>query len=133
MARQIQHLLARFGIVSLLRGLERQGVLDAVDLWIASKIDVLRFIDEIGFIGEKADRAEQVRAALYNIRMAAPPPERLGPILFDRVYAIDATECAPVYDLAIADVRNFVANDFVVHNPRLAAPTAPARLAVTAD
>jgi len=30
------------------------------------------------------------------------------------VYMIERTESAPVYDLAIAETHNFVANDFIV-------------------
>lgn len=116
MARQVQHLLTRFGVVSLLRGREHQEVLEAVELFIVGKADVLRFIDGIGFLGDKANRAEAIRAALYHVRMADPPSERLGPILFDRVVAVEATESAPVYDLSIEGSHNFVANDFVVHN-----------------
>ncbi|TMQ21424.1 MAG: hypothetical protein E6J90_14375 [Deltaproteobacteria bacterium] len=81
---------------------------------ITTKADVLRFVDDIGFLGDKAARAEEVRASLYHIRMIEPPPDRLGPILFDRVYMIERTESAPVYDLAIAETHNFVANDFIV-------------------
>src|SRR6185503_7437432 len=114
MARQVQHLLARFGVVCLLRGVERDGDVEAVDLLITTKMDVLRFIDDIGFIGDKAARAEEVRASLYHIRMIEPPPDRLGPILFDRMYMVERTERAPVYDLAISDTHNFIANDFVV-------------------
>lgn len=114
MARQVQHLLARFGVVCLIRGLERDGVLEAVDVSITTKTDVLRFIDDIGFIGDKAARAEAVRASLYHIRMIEPPSDRLGPILFDRVYMVEPVARAPVYDLSIAETHNFVANDFVV-------------------
>jgi replicative DNA helicase len=114
MARDVQHLLARFGVMCLLRGLERDGALEAIDLSITTKTDVMRFIDEIGFLGEKATRAEALRAALYHVRMLEPPPDRVGPILFDRVYMVEALEAAPVYDLAIADTHNFVASDFIV-------------------
>jgi replicative DNA helicase len=113
MARQVQHLLARFGVVCLLRGLERDGVLEAVDLSITTKADVLRFIDDIGFIGDKATRAEAIRASLCDLRMLEPT-DRLGPILFDRVYMVETTQCAPAYDLSIAEAHNFIANDFVV-------------------
>lgn len=125
MARQVQHLLARFGVVCLLRGLEREGALEAVDLSITTKADVIRFIDDIGFIGDKANRAEAVRAALYHVRMIEPPPDRLGPILFDRVYLVKATESAPAYDLAIAETHNFVANDFIVRTSSWGSLTAP--------
>jgi replicative DNA helicase len=114
MARQVQHLLTRFGVVCLLRGLQGHGGLEAVDLFITTKSDVLRFIDDIGFIGEKAGRAEQLRASLYQVRTIEPAPDRLGPILFDRVYMVERTRSAEVYDLAIADSHNFVANDFIV-------------------
>jgi len=116
MARQVQHLLTRFGVASLLRGREHQGALEAVELCIVGKADVLRFIDDIGFIGDKADRAEALRTALYHVRMADPPSNRLGPILFDRVLAVEATVSAPVYDLTVEGSHNFVANDFIVHN-----------------
>lgn len=133
MARQVQHLLARFGVVSLLRGLERDGVLEAVDLSITTKTDVLRFIDDIGFIGDKANRAEAVRAALYHVRMIEPPPDRLGPILFDRVFAVEATACAPVYDLFIDGTRNFVANDFIVRTSSWGSLAAPAHVELNSD
>ncbi len=116
LARQVQHLLTRFGVVSLLRGREHQGAVETVELFIVGKTDVLRFIDEIGFLGEKATRAEATRAALYHVRMTDPPPERLGPILFDRVLSVEATVSAPVYDLSVEGSHNFVANDFIVHN-----------------
>lgn len=114
MARQVQHLLARFGVVSLLRGLGRGDELDAVDLVIRTKVDVVRFIDEIGFFGEKALRAEAVRAALYHVRASDPLLARLGPILFDRVVAIQPTQSAPVFNLVFETAHNFVAEDFVV-------------------
>jgi replicative DNA helicase len=120
MARQVQHLLARFGVVSLLRGFGHESGPEAVDLLITTKADVLRFVDDIGFIGDKADRAEEVRASLYNLRMLEPRPDRLGPILFDQVYMVDRTRYAPVYDLAISETHNFVANDFIVRTSRWA-------------
>lgn len=114
MARDVQHLLARFGVSGMLRGLERNGDLEAVDLMITTKSDVLRFIDEIGFLGDKATRAEAVRAALYDVRMIEPAPDRVGPILFDRVYMVESLDAGPVYDLAIEGTHNYIANDFVV-------------------
>lgn len=116
MVRQVQHLLARLGIDSLLRGCEHDGVLQSVVLSICSKPDVLRFIEQIGFLGSKAIKAELTRSTLYHTSMVDPPIDRLGPILFDRVFAVNATECAPGYDLTIDGTRNFIANDFVVHN-----------------
>jgi replicative DNA helicase len=117
MARQVQHLLARFGVVALLRGVERVergGELDAVDLAICTKADVVRFIDDVGFLGEKSHRAEVVRAALYHVRATDPSLARLGPILFDRVVAVEPTAAAPVFSLVFETTHNFIANDFVV-------------------
>lgn len=115
MAQQVQHLLARFGVVCLLRGIESRGELEAVDLLINTKADVLRYIDEIGFLGSKAARAEEVRAALYGTRMLDASPGRLGRLLFDRVIAVEPTTTEPGYGLAL-DTYNFVAGDFVVRN-----------------
>lgn len=112
-ARQVQHLLARFGVVALLRGLEQGGALEAVDLAICTKPDVLRFIDEIGFTGDKAHRAEEVRAALYHVRITEPPG-RLGPVIFDRVVAVEPRDPAPAFALGFDTAHNFIANDFVV-------------------
>ncbi len=113
MARQMQHLLSRFGITSLLRDIDLRGELVAVDLEISSKSDVLRFVDEIGFFGAKAERAEAVRSALTPMRMSEPF-DRLGPILFDRVWDLEEMMPAPVFDIAFPRADNFIANDFVV-------------------
>lgn len=113
MARQVQHLLSRFGVVSLLRGIGNDDDF-AVELVINTKPDVLRFIDDIGFLGDQAARAEEVRASLCHLRMIEPPRDRLGPILFDRVYRVDRIDPAPVYDLAVQGTHNFIAGDFVV-------------------
>ncbi len=113
MARQMQHLLSRFGITSLLRDINVPGDRVAVDLEISSKSDVLRFINEIGFFGAKAERAEAVRSALTPVRMSEPF-DRLGPILFDRVWELEEMMPAPVFDIAFQRADNFIANDFVV-------------------
>lgn len=113
MARQMQHLLSRFGISSLLRDIDLREDLVAVDLEISSTRDVLRFIDEIGFFGAKAERAEAVRSALTLMRVSEPF-DRLGPILFDRVRDLEEMMPAPVFDIAFQCADNFIANDFVV-------------------
>jgi hypothetical protein len=114
MARQVQHLLARFGVVSLLRGVGDGDELEAVVLVMRTKADVVRFIDEIGFFGEKALRAEAVRSALYHVRATDQLLDRLGPILFDRVVAVEEVEGAAVFGLVFETAHNFIANDFVV-------------------
>lgn len=116
---QVQHLLLRFGIVSTRRTKYLDGKEYGAELMICSKANVLRFIDEIGFFGEKAVRAEALRSALYNVRGAETQLDRVGNILFDRIVSIEPTEVAPTYDLTIPETHNFIANDFVVHNSTL--------------
>ena len=116
MVEQVQHLLARYGIVSLIRDRHLNGSLYGAELYIAAKEDVLRFLDQIGFYGEKAVKAEAVRQQLYQVRAAETQLDRVGPVLFDRVISIRPSRVAPVFDLTVEGTHNFVANDFVVHN-----------------
>ncbi len=120
MVRQVQHLLLRFGIVSVIRDRHLDGQLYGAELYIASKNDVLRFIDEIGVIGDKAVAAEIVRQALYQVRSAETQLDRQGAVLFDRIRSIEPLAPAPVYDLTIPQTHNFVADDFIVHNSTFA-------------
>ena len=116
MVREIQHLLLRFGIVSVMRERRLRGEPYGAEILIASKANVLAYLDQIGFIGEKAVRAEAVRQALYQVRGAETQLDRVGPILFDHVVGIEPTVVEPVYDLTTDESHNFVANDFIVHN-----------------
>ena len=116
MVHQVQHLLSRFGIVSIIHNKYLEGALYGAELTVCSKANVLRYIDEIGFLGGKVARAESIRESLYRVREVETQLDRLGPVLFDRVLSIEATEIAPVYDLTIDDSHNFIANDFIVHN-----------------
>ena len=116
LVRQVQHLLSRFGIVSVVRERRRDGEPYGAELLVGSKANVLAFLDEIGFLGEKAVKAEAVRAALYNVRGAETQLDRLGPVLFDRVVSVEPTVVEEVYDLTVEGSHNFIANDFVVHN-----------------
>ena len=116
LVRQVKHLLLRFGIIGNIRDRFINGELYGAELMICAKPDVLAFLDEIGFIGEKQVRAEQIRLNLYSVRAQATQLDRNGSILFDRVVKIEPTRVAPVYDLTVPDTHNFLANDFVVHN-----------------
>lgn len=113
---QVQHLLSRFGIVSLIRDRYMDGKIYGAELLIASKCNVLKFIDEIGFIGEKSVKAEVVRTSLYNVRNSGTQLDRAGDVLFDRIIKIEPTTIEPVFDLTIPGYHNFIANDFIVHN-----------------
>jgi len=114
--RQVQHLLTRFGIASVVAHPGHRADGPTTALWIDRKPDVVRFIDQIGFIGDKALQAEFVRASLYDIRDTDVPRDRIGPVLFDEVRSIEETEIAPVYGLTIDGSHNLIANDFLVHN-----------------
>jgi len=116
MVMQVQHLLARFGIVSVVRERKLNGEPYGAELLVASKDNVLTFLDEIGVIGEKAVVAESIRSNLYNIRGAETQLDRLGPVLFDRIMRIEPTVVEAVFDLTVDGSHNFIANDFVVHN-----------------
>ncbi|MBI1374517.1 MAG: AAA family ATPase [Phycisphaera sp.] len=120
LVRQVQHLLLRFGIVSVIRDRYIDGKLYGAELYVAAKADILRFIDNIPLVGEKAVRAEQLRRALYNIRAAETQLDRPGAVLFDRIRCIEPLGVEPVYDLEVAGTHNFVANDFIVHNSTFA-------------
>jgi intein/homing endonuclease len=115
LARQLQHLFARFGIVAALvdpTPHSRGGARLAID----SKADVIRCIEQIGFLGDKGIHAEWLRASLYDVRDDVGRQARLGPICFDPVLSIEATQVADVYDLEIPRTRNFIANEFVNRN-----------------
>lgn len=120
LVRQVQHLLLRFGIVSVIRDRFIDGELYGAELYIAGKDDILRFLDDIGVFGEKQVAAEQLRQSLYSIRCSGTQLDRHGNILFDRIRSIEPIGVAPVYDLTVPDNHNFVANDFIVHNSSFA-------------
>jgi hypothetical protein len=120
MVRQVQHLLLRFGIVGIIRDKYREGELYGAEIYIAQKDDVLRFLDEIGFYGEKAVAAEKLRAHLFNVRSADTQLDRVGDILFDRIRSIEEVDTRAVYDLTVEHTHNYIANDFIVHNSSLA-------------
>jgi hypothetical protein len=120
LVRQVQHLLLRFGIISVIRDRLIEDELYGAELYVAGKDDILRFLDEIGVYGEKQVAAEQLRQSLYSIRCSGTQLDRHGNILFDRIRSIEPTEIAPVYDLTVPGTHNFVASDFVVHNSSFA-------------
>lgn len=181
LAKQVQHLLLRFGILSKVRG--KRGALGQVvqrayEVEILEAQDLLTFIQEIGIFGQQ-DTLEQVEAIVSKRgkgrtkeslpfavwahlraaragkswaeinRLAERPasspfhnwrrqPRRetgrlLGQALgsqllmalatsdvyWDTITSIEYIGEHPVYDLAIPDTHNFVANDILVHNTAL--------------
>jgi len=96
LVRQVQHLLLRFGIVGVIRDRIRDGQLYGAEIYVCGKDDILRYLDQIGVIGEKAVAAEQLRQHLYSVRCVATQLDRQGAILFDRIRSIEEVSVEPV-------------------------------------
>src|SRR2546425_636041 len=100
-ARQVQHLLLRFGVLSAVGGnvLTVQGE------------QARRLFREIGLVGW-----ERLRSwARFDQGQLLNPPD----ILWDPVTGIDYAGDVQVYDLTIPETHNFIANDICVHNTTL--------------
>lgn len=99
LARQVQHLLLRFGVIAAIKPHQHYWQLTV------EQIDSLKiFISEIGLLQPPShDTATQAHE-----------------IYWDEIATIEFSGQKPVYDLTIADTHNFVANDICVHNTSLA-------------
>jgi replicative DNA helicase len=111
LARQVQHLLLRFGIIATVR---RRAVSCRHRAWqvdITDQQAIRTFSEEIGIFGKE-------EALLHTCRTAAS--RRSHPahsdIYWDRIVAIEPVGRKQVYDLTIPETHNFVANDVCVHN-----------------
>lgn len=115
----VQHLCARFGIVSTIRTKKIDGEDYGAEMLISSRANVIAFADAISMFGEKGRTLAQHRAALAS-RSSTEGVEtqlwRHGPYLLDRLESIKPTRVEPVFDIEIPEHHNFIANDFVVHN-----------------
>ncbi len=98
MARQVQHLLLRFGVASVAQA-------NALAVIGAHARGLFR---EIGMVGW-----ERLRTwARYDQGQLLEPPD----ILWDAITAIEYSGDVQVYDLTVPDTHNFIANDVCVHN-----------------
>jgi len=104
LARQLQHLLVRFGIIATLQH-SRQHYWQVM---INQPSACQRFIAEIGLFVHTVDLA------------TAPQKTDAEAIYWDEIIAIEACGSQPVYDLTIPTTHNFVANDICVHNTSFA-------------
>lgn len=95
-AREVQHLLTRFGILALLHP---SGVLE-----IAEERSLSTFAREITATGHEHGSDNGTADEIY----------------WDEIVSIDAHGIKSVYDLTIAKTHNFVADDICVHNTALA-------------
>jgi deoxycytidine triphosphate deaminase/intein/homing endonuclease len=173
LARDVQHLLLRFGIVSKLRE-KRTHKSPAFVVQVLKSAHIKLFLDEIGFWpgSHKDERArEQIRLALDDPKkkrrliydtipsefwatlkaearslhttlyasgmharnnhdvtrlelekfLARRPKSTLGnhlnaDIIWDEITSIEAGGVEEVFDICVPQVKNFVANNLVVHN-----------------
>jgi len=106
-ARQVQHLLLRFGIIS---NLEKSTL--TCYLNITEPESLKTFISEIGIFGK-----ESILAELMATLVVEKSQKFLeGDIFWDEIIAIEPVGNKQVYDLTIPETHNFVANDICVHN-----------------
>ncbi|MBI3003355.1 MAG: hypothetical protein HYY54_07045 [candidate division NC10 bacterium] len=122
LARDVQHLLLRFGVVALLRRRWTNRGTTAFVLSITAKREIVRFAEEVGFL-PGSRKEERLREAVQYI--ASIPQGKLdaalramadSDILWDTVRAIEPAGEQEVFDLTVEGTANFVANDILVHN-----------------
>ncbi len=102
MARQVRHLLLRFGVPSSLEGREL----------LVAPAQTQALFREVGIIGW-----ERLRTwARYDQGRLLPQ----GDIVWDPIAAIDYRGDFQVYDLTVPGTHNFIADDVCVHNTTLA-------------
>src|SRR3989304_1859011 len=97
-ARQAQHLLLRFGVVSVVAG-------NQLRIGPAGMVPLIR---EVGVFGHERLRRwarNQQRSLLGDVD-----------VMWDPIVAIDETGAFQVYDLTVPRTHNFIANDVCVHN-----------------
>jgi replicative DNA helicase len=141
LARQLQHLLLRFGIIASLREKVHDREQHASwQLEIAGPEAVRTFRAEIGIRAAHAAQRSKRRASPQGnnrtpargrgrlLRCAAHAartvpqngvPNRvrlLGDVYWDEIVSIEPLGRKQVYDLTIPETHNFVANDVCVHN-----------------
>ncbi|WP_017325249.1 replicative DNA helicase [Synechococcus sp. PCC 7336] len=120
LARQLQHLLLRFGVIARLQqcwGNDRGDRRPTWQLEITEAQSIRTFADRIGIFGQEA-ALDEVRQALSE-RHRQTHQDLLATndeIYWDEIVSIEATGYKQVYDLTIPDTHNFVANDICVHN-----------------
>jgi replicative DNA helicase len=105
LARQIQHLLLRFGVISSVR------YIGTWQVEITGPVSLRTFAAEIGIFGEE-DALTRIASTL---RVDQEKFTR-GEVYWDEVVSIEPVGSKQVYDLTIPETHNFVANDVCVHN-----------------
>lgn len=104
-ARQIQHLLLRFGIIAALKIKSVKYQETCREAWQLDVIDansIKTFASEIGIFGKPK--------VISNTEFAN------SDVYWDEIVSIEPMGEKQVYDLTIPETHNFVANDICVHN-----------------
>ena len=113
MARQVQHLLLRFGIIAALRRRDvkyRDERREAWQIDITDARAIASFAAEIGMFGKEEQLGRAVAAVRAYRRMSD------SDVYWDEIVSIEPVGMKQVYDLTIPETHNFVANDICVHN-----------------
>lgn len=144
---QIKHLLLRYGIISCVYSENRKGYdQDYYVLGIQNARVIKKFIDVIGFFGEKNSKAEEWYDDISSIksncfydkvpvkrnkesyytrhyyqqrpkdRRSYDPVVGESDIFWDTISSIEDVGVLPTYDLSVKDNENYISNDFITHN-----------------
>jgi replicative DNA helicase len=121
MAKQIHHLLSRFGIVSRL-AMGTQIVsgrpYKSWSITIMSQAQLLKLNERIGLLSKKGVLLNQATSGNYNPKNNRTGIDRkvFGMLLFDKVLRIEPAGLKKTYDLMVEDTHNFIAENILVHN-----------------
>jgi intein/homing endonuclease len=109
LAKQIQHLLSRFGIFAHIKEKVNKESLDYY-IVISKNSHVKRFVNEIGFVG-KQEEINAINESLHN--------SKIDEIIFIPIVSIKKIGIKQTYDIQVSDkpeLQNFVSNGFICHN-----------------
>jgi len=105
-ARQIQHLLLRFGIITTLKTSDESNSLGAYWQIKINEVESIKtFYTEISAFTDKLSLPEETTKTIEK-----------NDIYWDEIVSIESVGNKQVYDLTIPETHNFIANDICVHN-----------------
>jgi replicative DNA helicase len=114
LARDLQHLLLRFGVVA---GLRRPDEAGGWELLVEDPASMARLASEVGV------RAPALVGAVPTVDGARSTPVLADPtmpdVVWDEVVAVEPAGVERVYDLTVPGDHCFVAGDVIVHNSTL--------------
>ncbi|MEY2983931.1 MAG: Replicative helicase / intein-containing, partial [Cyanobacteriota bacterium] len=119
-ARQVQHLLLRFGIIARLKQCSVKDQDKRRDTWqleITDAYSIKTFIEAIGIFG-KEEKLVAIQSVLATNNCQTNDDLKLtnSDIYWDEIVSIESVGLKQVYDLTIPETHNFIANDICVHN-----------------